>query len=335
MPTLPRPNCVSILTFSDTSKVFDPCSPTLGFPCDSIIFREWDFGDGSPISPGPSNLKFVGHRYTSKDTFYVKLKIKTLLGCEDSATFQLILRGPKPKFSTLSDTVICKGQSIRFDNESMNITPTSEWLWDFGDETMGTKSDTSVTHTYDNAGDYQVYLRMSDFLPDTALFCTITYPDTAGKVPPPVFVVRVLDRAPAIATASDTLICPGGTVTFSSALSDPKYTSYFWVLGDSDTITTNQTQITHQYSNAGTYQVILEPGYTPGPNDPICPDRDTLTIRVVDVSAEFSTDSSNMPEAKFTNQSTGATSYEWYFLSAVDEPLPKLYCTEHRRKPYI
>ena len=59
---------------------------------------------------------------------------------------------------SVSDSTFCQGTSITFTDLSTG-TPTS-WLWDFGDGNSSTLQ--NPTHTYSNAGTYNVSLTVSD-----------------------------------------------------------------------------------------------------------------------------------------------------------------------------
>lgn len=168
--------CQNIISFTDTSRIIDPCA-IKGKPCNEIVEYTWNFGDGTQ----QSKLQNPSHKYTQYGTYNVSLKIKTKLGCGDSISQKVIISGPQPAFKRVSDSVVCVGDSVTFDNLSKDPIYSPNWEWNFGDgkvlSTSGTRK--SVKHSYTAPGLYEIYLTMFDNIQGTAQRCSAIYPDTA------------------------------------------------------------------------------------------------------------------------------------------------------------
>lgn len=132
---------------------------------------EWQFGDGQGSrEPGPV------HIYEEGGIYSVQLTVTDANGCTDTHEEDLqIYVKPSAAFRTES---VCLGNPSTF--TQLSEPGDGEILtyeWDFGDETGS--SDPAPVHTYEQAGNYTVTLRVSD-----ALGCTDTYEATAKVFSP-------------------------------------------------------------------------------------------------------------------------------------------------------
>lgn len=323
--------CDGIISFFDSSIVFDPCRgrdtcPNGVYePCDSVVAYEWDFGDGSRNSI----LKNPSHDYTSSGWFTVKLKIWTLLGCEDSVEKQIYIEGPQPKFEFDGGSawgpdsiIICAGDTVGLANISADPMYNPAWVISWGDSSANNTSSTTdvnkvLEHQFNDPGVYYLLMYMEDTIEGSAQRCFRVFPDTStkdGKIPRKIKVI-VQKKAPAVLHISDTVVCPNQLVTFTDR-SDTIYKYYKWSFGDFDTASRNYPDsfVTHSYDSVGTYQVTLLPDYDLPPGDftPKCPDRDTGYVTVIKPTAGIAVDSSDKPDFCFTNTSVDAKTYEWH-----------------------
>jgi len=322
--------CDGIVSFFDSSLVFDPCKgrdtcPNGVYdPCDSTVWYEWDFGDSSSRSV----LKNPSHDYTSSGWFTVTLKIYTLLGCEDSIEKRIFVAGPQPRFefdggSIFGDDliVICVGDSVHLANTSIDPIYDPNWVVFWGDSSNSQSSSKDInaifSHQYNDPGVYYLNMFMEDEVEAGKPPCTRVYPDTStkdGKIPKRIKVI-VRPLAPATLEISDTVVCPDQLVTFTSN-SDTIYTYYQWAFGDGDTATRIDPTnfVSHSYTTPGTYDVKLIPNYDLDPGDfgPKCIDTAYGSVTVVEVVAGFDIIDKDKPDFCFTNTSQGATSYEWF-----------------------
>ncbi len=301
-------SCKNIISFFDTSIVIDPCIADKGKPCDNIVEYTWDFGDGKQ----KSKLQNPSHDYTQNGYFTVRLKVRTKLGCEDSASMVVFIAGPRPYFNPISDTIICVGDSVQFVNLSLDPLYDPKWEWNFGDGKVGssTKRDT-VGHRYNAPGTYEVYLTQFDNINGTSQRCSAIYPDTSSEVVIKIKrLVRVKPVAPAdFDIAPNDTICPNTMVNFRSQ-SDTIYTRFTWRFGTGDTVNTTEKSTDYNYGKVGKYKVIMIPDYDT-PEFHKCLDTVKKEIVVLDVKADFTIDESKSPVFCFTNTSVGAKTYEW------------------------
>jgi PKD repeat protein len=117
------------------------------------------------------------------------------------------------------------------------------YSWDFGDGRTG--SGITTTHKYKNAGTYTVVLVVQDNTGNRGS-TNQTVSVSEGEAPNASFVY-----SPASPMVNETIHFNAS----ESSDTDGSIVSYDWDLGDGNT-NTGQT-ITHQYSNSGTYTVLL------------------------------------------------------------------------------
>ena len=156
----------------------------------------------------------------------------------NSATTEVVIY-PMPT-ANFNFTSVCVGNATSFTSTS-TTNPSgqqiSSYNWNFGDGQTGSGQNT--THTYANAGTYQVTLTVS-----TGGHCTdqITKTVTVYDLPTCNFTY--------------TTVCQGTATQFNSTASSAPgnpITSYQWNFGDGQT---GQGQsVSHTYAQAGTYQV--------------------------------------------------------------------------------
>ncbi len=323
-------SCKNIVSFFDSTVVFDPCPvDSCDQPCDSIVWYEWDFGDGSRRSI----LKDPSHDYTSSGWFTVKLKVHSLLGCVDSIEKQIFVPGPQPEFAFSGNNpwgedsiVICVGDSVTLENLSKEPIYDPDWIFYWGDSssnnTYSTKDKNElVGHTYNTVGTYYLHLIQIDEIEGTNIRCSRLFPDTStidGKTPREIKVI-VRPITPAGIEIVDTIVCPHDIVNYTTK-SDSIYTRFTWDFGDTDTLTATypDTTVQHSYSSPGTYNVRMIPDYDLDAGDfgPKCVDTATGRVIVQEVIADFEIDEEDKPEFCFENTSQNATKYFWTFEDA-------------------
>lgn len=322
--------CQNIVTFFDSTIVFDPCRgrdtcPDPSYePCDSIVYWEWDFGDGSRTS----FLKSPSHDYTSSGWFTVKLIVRSALDCIDSVEKQIFIPGPQPNFEINNNPwgpdsiIICVGDAVDLTNLSGDPMYDPEWVMHWGDGRTSSYSDllSLMSHTYDSVGVFYLRLFMNDEVPGVTEKCKNEFPDTStgdGKIPRKIKVI-VQPISPASFVPVDTTVCPNEPIIFTNT-SDQIYTRLVWSFGDGDTITrirtTSGDTITHRFPNAGVYNITLEPDYDLPPGDfgPKCLDTASGTVTVEEVRAAFGVNAANSPNFCFIDSSLNAVKWSWTF----------------------
>ena len=316
-----RPQCKTIVELLDSSFVTDGCAQAGYDPCDSIM--EWivDWGDGSPLG-GKNNANRdakLGHDYTRNGTFTVKLIVNTLLGCSDTFERVIVIPGPIPVFEPLR-LKVCQYDTIEFANISVNPTSAARWIMDFGDGFTDDKSDVNDTfkHAYNTPGTYNVFMTQFDSIPSLGKFCFAVYPDTLNGQQA-LITIEVIGLDSTDIWADDTVVCINQPIQFANLTPnvDNKWSNYKWIYDidnpGGDSITTTDSFDTYAYNRSGVYRATVVPEYQASLPLPHCPYRDTITIYVDSVKADFTVDTTNTPNMCFTNTSFNAVSYRWWF----------------------
>lgn len=161
----------------------------------------------------------------------------------------------------------------------------TQWLWEFGDGQSDTLQNPS--HTYEEAGIYQVCLTVSGFCGD-------------GQVCQSINVSCITPQA-VFGSTTD-----GLRVDFvDNSLNNP--TQWFWTFGDATS--SNEQNPSHTFPGEGSYFVCLLASNNCG-NTQFC---DFVTVGCVDTEAAFNFESDEL-SVTFTDVSTGgANTWNWDF----------------------
>ncbi len=195
----------------------------------------WSFGDGtksSLLNPSKSFLK--------TGTFSVKL-ITEYQGCLDSVS-RLIEVIPTPSSKFISNSILSRciiPLNVKFENET---TGNYKYLWNFGDNQ--TDSISNPTHTYNQAGLFNVSLAVTDNNGCTSKTVLNNY----VYIGPPT--IRNLIGAPFQG-------CAPYTAELSANINAPEQiTGYLWDFGDGTTSTLATPN--HTYNDTGAYEITLK-----------------------------------------------------------------------------
>jgi gliding motility-associated-like protein len=297
-----------IVQFKDLSLVADSIGDTIPSKNDSIVSRQWEFGDETPLSA----LKDPAHNFTSNRIFTTTLTITTSSGCIDTARQQVELKGPVPLF-VIKDTMGCEPFTAQFVNTTGK--PLNSWTWYYGDplnQTFTTTRDTDVLFTYTKAGVYSIKLLGTEsvFNPNTGntIICNSFFPDPSNEIPErKVYVLPT----PLMDVRFNDSICTNTPLRLT-AFGDPLYNRMTWVYGDRDSVTTQRPDTIqyHSFAAPGLYSFKLIPINSSGTS---CNDTVNKTIWVTDVQADFMVDSAQAPLFKFQNTSLMAQRFVWDF----------------------
>ena len=190
----------------------------------------WNFGDG-----GTSTLQNPTHSFPAGNNDYnIKLKIRDLVGCEDSVTKNnyVKIRKPVAAFSMIDSTGICLPLQTSFIFQGSNY---SGYSWDFGDGTTSFAQDPS--HFYNSYGTY---------------YPTLYVTGEGGCVDSALSVVNAYDpQANTQVSFTPASGCDSITVTFT--ITAPPGFNYVFYFGDGKLDSTRQTTITHKYNSPGNY----------------------------------------------------------------------------------
>ena len=191
----------------------------------------WDFGDKiNSFDKSPT--------YMYKDTGWKSVTLIAMSGgCSDTLVQKkyIYLQPSVAKFEFITNCA--NPYMITLINSSKGV---SRWLWNFGDGYIS--AGIEKTHTYAKQGIYTITLE--------------TWNDSTGCYYLKTKQVNILDITPVFFT-SDSIICKGDTVRFSSALSSAEVAKFFWDFGDGTSTNSGSNKITHVYKKPGTYSVRL------------------------------------------------------------------------------
>lgn len=192
----------------------------------------WQFGDGySSTAYNPT------HIYNYHIPYTVKLFAYSPNGCIDSSIQNVDVSHTDSARFTVASNVACQSVAVNFVNNSIITAGAATYAWSFGDGT--TSAAVSPAHTFTNAGTYNVMLVVNDTIPcyDTA-YTTITVDSASG-----------VDL-----NFSDSVICQGSYVTFSTTHTSDGYEGIVWRFGNGDSIL-NEDPVVYGYPAAGVYTV--------------------------------------------------------------------------------
>jgi PKD repeat protein len=188
---------------------------------------EWMFGDGTTsteVSPRITN-KIAG-------TFDVSLKAKDGFGCEKVITKSAMLTITKPDAFFTSENTFRDCPPLAVDFNGTGDGPVS-WAWTFGDGQISNLKNPKII--YQRPGAYNVTLIASD-----ENECTDT--TTIEKA------VTVLGPDGTISVSPIT-VCAGDTVNYVATAQNTQ--TYIWDFGDGVVLPFSESEVRHQYSNAG------------------------------------------------------------------------------------
>ncbi len=232
-PTPPTAAFASSITYqtltADASGSSDPNGP--------IASYNWAFGDGNTATGVTAR-----HVYAAPGTYTVRLTVVDGDGRAASTTRTVTATaapGNQPPVAAFTSTTSKLNASVDAMTSRDPDGTIVSYAWDFGDSSTGTGRTTD--HTYTSAGTYQIKLTVTDNIGATS---STSAPVTVQANQPPSarFAVSVTDLTLAVdaGTSSD----PDGTIS-----------TYSWDFGDNATAT--GATASHNYAEAGTYQVTL------------------------------------------------------------------------------
>jgi gliding motility-associated-like protein len=191
--------------------------------------------------------------------------------------------------STLST---CPGVPITFSDSSSSFGVITDYNWDFGDGNSGTGP--NVSHSYSSNGSYDVVLTITD-----AIGCIDSY-----------FITVTIESPQMNVSATPAVICPGESTQLEVVPITTSSYSYNWTPSNA----LDQASIanpTASPSSATYFSVTITDNATG------CSNQDSVFVDILslpDAVLDASTISGCSPlDVTFTNQSSGAVSYEWDF----------------------
>ena len=289
--TLTRTNYISI--YNQPTASFSTSNVCIGdsvrftnstSSVDPVVSWAWNFGDGNS-----SALQNPVHYYSSAGTYTVHLSASTTNCVDDTTITVTVSPGPVVSFAA-SATTVCGNQAITFNNTT---TGSPAYSWNFGDGNTSTQL--SPSHSYSAAGTYSVTLiAVQGSCSDTLVRSSYI---TVNNSPTSSF--------------SASSVCLNDSVHFTnlSNANGGTITSYVWTFGDGGT--SSSITPAHLYTTSGTYNVQLTA------SNGTCSDDTTISVTVnarpVVAFTTSSVSACDTLTVQFTNATTGASSYTWYF----------------------
>ena len=315
-------NCLSKFTFTITGNVvqFNSNQSTASSATDSIIKRDWSFGDNS-TSYLTGNIKEPSHTYTNPGTYTVCLKITTAAGCVNTYCVTIVIPPVITNNCKANFNFIVQGKTASFVNTSISggaNTYINSSYWRFGVTTTGTFLGSSTlgnpTFTFPANGNYLVCLKITTTngcINDTCVNVTIN--DTT---PPPPVVCHAMFTYNFSSYYN---------VVFNSLNSNTSVGDSIirrdWSFGDSAVnsyLTGNIKDPSHVYTKSGVYTVCLKITTARGCTSTYCT-QITVIIppTVVPCKASFTVPAIQGKTASFSSTSISGsgniTSYLWKF----------------------
>jgi len=211
----------------------------------------WDFGDGTPSSPGGNATM---HTFTNNTgapvTNTVTLITSSIFGCSDTKTLDIVVM-PTPVVQFVatppSQTYNAAGNTVVFTDQTTPVSALWSFAWDFDD--TGTSTNQNPSHTYFGVGDYDVTLTVSNGN------CTSQMTHTVSILPEAP--VANFDFVPS--TCAPLYVELNNT----SLHREIPGTTYRWDFGDGNYSTAENP--TYTYFTAGSYRIeltVIGPGGT-------------------------------------------------------------------------
>jgi PKD repeat protein len=230
-------------------------------PDGTITGYIWDFGDGNRARASRVDGSVMAHVYNAAGTYQVRLTVTDDGGLSATATHTIVIQDPAPNRPPVAQingpARVLVGETAIFDSGGSHDPDgvIVSYVWDFGDGNQARSSqpaDSTVAHTYNSAGTYQVSLTVTD---DGGLSATANHTIVVEEVIP--------NQPPVAAIIGPDSALVGETVIFDSGNShdpDGAIVSYVWDFGDgkpSRAVNSGASTVAHTYNTAGAYQVSL------------------------------------------------------------------------------
>lgn len=225
---------------SDTATVF--------FDNGDVGYLDIDYSD-------ELDTIYIPYTYDESGVYEVSVLLVDTNGCFNiiESSGELWVGNVPEALYTITDTILCVGDPLVFDDGSTGEDPIINWLWDTGDSTFTDTLSNSYDYSYDEPGDY-----LSQLIVETSFGCADTIDQGITVLP-----------YPEGSTTPDTTICPG----FGVLLNAEGGIEYSWTPPDG----LSNPSIPNPVASPDvttTYFVNVSNGY--------CAATDSITITVID-----------------------------------------------------
>ena len=251
----------------------------------------WQFGDGT-ANPTSQN---ISHQFTTPGTYYINVTATNGCGSNLSSNQTITVNPTCTANFTSNITSICPNGWIQF-NDTSTGSPTS-WNWQWGDG-RSNSTDRNATHQYTTAGTYSVNLTAGNTCGDNTIY-NAAY-------------ITVNPSCVADFTSNITDTCQNSWIQFNDTSSGSPI-SWNWQWGDG-TANSTARNVTHQYTDPGTYSVNLTASNGCGGNTTVKAAYVTINPLAVVNFTQTATNGTDPLTVQFNDTSTGSpTSWTWQF----------------------
>lgn len=266
--SLVRPNYIKVITpkasftVADTASFCNPFEAKFTNTSTGYTTQLWTFEPGAT-----STIKNPAHYYyTNPGLYNVELIVNAPGGCGDTAYRSVRLYDIAGSRINYSPLIGCKPISVSFD---AIINGPASFIWDFGDGQTSASSTPSITHVYNQFGNFVPKVILQD---PAGCITTISGFET----------VQLVGATPKFGL-DKSLLCDGGVIKFidSTTFNDP-VTNYYWDFGDGGTSTLQGPS--HLYTGIGYYNVLLAVKTAQGCSDTVKVDSVLRVITGPDIS---------------------------------------------------
>ena len=230
-------------------------SMAVSYSSDEIRDYKWVFSDGAT-----STEKAPVHEFTKPGNYSVYLEFTTSKGCKgtsNSVSFT-VYKKPKADFISLQGTNICGNTPVTFSYTGGTATSYLSWLYE-GDYNYVYNN--SQTVQYNAAGSYGVTL--------------IAYNgDCSDTINKPGYIT-VVPPFPKIAPVKPSCEGTRGVMEFTQSSIGAQSWKWDWGDGKSQTYSTDEPTVKHEYTATGSYKVVLTT------TNGTCSRRDSLIVPVL------------------------------------------------------
>jgi len=260
----------------------------------------WTFGNGNTSSSASPTTTYI-----NAGAYNVTLIITDVNGCKDTVTALTTAYGPTPYF--YADTTHgCTPLNVTFVDTTVSDSTLVQWIWNFGDGTIDTVFNDSVSHIYTTPGVYTVTMTVKDTNGCTKVITINNY--IRPTFPQPAFTV-------------DTFACKGDILTFNASGTVVAGGIYIWNYGDGTIDTTANNTITHTYSKDSLFNVTLTVVDSNG-----CDSTISLNVLIQKPTANFGWNIINSGcgtlQVAFTDSSANQiTAWQWAFGNGASSVL--------------
>ncbi len=202
----------------------------------------WNFGDPNSGINNSSTLANPSHNFSQPGTYQVFLVVEN--NCfKDTSNIEVVIPNFQPLITSLNSTPIelCLKDTLNLSFIS-NQSDVKAY-WNFGDGTLDTSTNNSVTHKYLNSGNYTIQL----------ITKTLCYSDTD------IINITIIDK-PIVSISTDTTdFCSGELVVFTSNVIGD-FTDVLWKFNDPNSGTNDTSTLlnpSHTFTTPGNYTIMF------------------------------------------------------------------------------